>query len=113
MLLVVCVVSLSIRLWLLDKRWINPDEGPHLMDAVLVLDGKIPRVDFDSRELDLRLQHCRVPETVWHELCLGASPADDMLVAGWDRGLSSGHRRSSIAKLGFCRRSRTGCCHWK
>jgi 4-amino-4-deoxy-L-arabinose transferase-like glycosyltransferase len=49
-LLVVCIVSLSIRLWLLDKRWINPDEGPHLMDAVLVLDGKIPRVDFNSRE---------------------------------------------------------------
>src|SRR5207249_6749931 len=50
-LLVVCVMSLSIRLWLLDKRWINPDEGPHLMDAVLVLDGKIPQVDFNSREL--------------------------------------------------------------
>jgi Dolichyl-phosphate-mannose-protein mannosyltransferase len=50
-LLIVCVLSLSIRLWLLDKRWINPDEGPHLMDAVLVLDGKIPRVDFESREL--------------------------------------------------------------
>jgi 4-amino-4-deoxy-L-arabinose transferase-like glycosyltransferase len=50
-LLVVCVVSLSIRLWLLDKRWINPDEGAHLMDGVLVLDGKIPHVDFKSREL--------------------------------------------------------------
>src|SRR5882672_12323441 len=50
-LLVVCVMSLSVRLWLLDKRWINPDEGPHLMDAVLVLDGKIPQVDFNSREL--------------------------------------------------------------
>jgi 4-amino-4-deoxy-L-arabinose transferase-like glycosyltransferase len=50
-LLVVCIMSLSIRLWLLDKRWINPDEGPHLMDAVLVLDGKIPQVDFASREL--------------------------------------------------------------
>ncbi len=50
-LLIVCIVSLSIRLWLLDKRWINADEGPHLMDAVLVLDGKIPRIDFESREL--------------------------------------------------------------
>jgi 4-amino-4-deoxy-L-arabinose transferase-like glycosyltransferase len=50
-LLVVGVMSLSIRLWLLDKRWIDPDEGPHVMDAVLVLDGKIPHVDFRSREL--------------------------------------------------------------
>src|SRR5262245_48821679 len=50
-LLAVCVVSLSIRLWLLDKRWINADEGPHLMDAVLVLDGKVPQVDFASKGL--------------------------------------------------------------
>ncbi len=50
-LLAVCVVSLSIRLWLLDKRWINADEGPHLMDAVLVLDGKVPHVDFASKGL--------------------------------------------------------------
>jgi 4-amino-4-deoxy-L-arabinose transferase-like glycosyltransferase len=34
----------------LDKRWINPDEGAHLMDAVLILDGKIPAVEFDSRQ---------------------------------------------------------------
>jgi hypothetical protein len=50
-LFIVGIASLSIRLWLLNQRWINPDEGPHLMDAVLVLDGKIPQVDFDSREL--------------------------------------------------------------
>jgi len=46
----VLFISLFIRLWLLDKRWINPDEGAHLMDAALVLDGKIPRVDFGSRQ---------------------------------------------------------------
>ncbi len=34
----------------MDKRWIDPDEGAHLMDAVLVLDGKIPSVDFESRQ---------------------------------------------------------------
>jgi len=48
-LLAVFLVSLFFRLWLLDKRWINADEGAHLMDAVLVLDGKIPVVDFNSR----------------------------------------------------------------
>jgi 4-amino-4-deoxy-L-arabinose transferase-like glycosyltransferase len=43
-------MSLSLRLWLLDKRWINPDEGAHLMDAVLALDGQIPGVDYASRQ---------------------------------------------------------------
>lgn len=49
-LLSVLVLSLIIRIWLLDKRWIDPDEGAHLMDAVLILDGKIPSVDFLSRQ---------------------------------------------------------------
>ena len=46
----VFVLTLLMRVWLLDKRWINPDEGAHLMDAVLILDGKIPSVDFRSRQ---------------------------------------------------------------
>jgi 4-amino-4-deoxy-L-arabinose transferase-like glycosyltransferase len=50
LLLVIFCVSLVIRLWLLDKRWINADEGAHLMDGVLALDGKIPHVDFRSRQ---------------------------------------------------------------
>jgi len=49
-LLMVFLVGLALRLWLLDKRWINPDEGAHLMDAVLVLDGKVPIRDFGSRQ---------------------------------------------------------------
>ena len=49
-LLAVFVLSLSVRIWLLDKRWITPDEGAHLMDAVLALDGKIPEIDFASRQ---------------------------------------------------------------
>ena len=49
-LFMVFLVSLVFRLWLLDKRWINPDEGAHLMDAVLVLDGKVPFRDFSSRQ---------------------------------------------------------------
>ena len=44
------VLSLAIRLWMLDKHWINPDEGAHLMDAILALSGKIPMVDYDSRQ---------------------------------------------------------------
>jgi 4-amino-4-deoxy-L-arabinose transferase-like glycosyltransferase len=44
------MISLTLRIWLLDKRWIDPDEGAHMMDAVLVLDGKIPFVDFHSRQ---------------------------------------------------------------
>jgi 4-amino-4-deoxy-L-arabinose transferase-like glycosyltransferase len=50
LLIAVCLLSLVIRLWLLDKRWVNPDEGAHLMDAVLVLDGKVPEIDFASRQ---------------------------------------------------------------
>ena len=49
-LLSVCVLSILLRIWLLDKRWINPDEGAHLMDAVLILHGKVPGVDFASRQ---------------------------------------------------------------
>jgi 4-amino-4-deoxy-L-arabinose transferase-like glycosyltransferase len=44
------LISLFIRLWLVDKRWLDVDEGAHLMDAVLTLDGRVPVVDFMSRE---------------------------------------------------------------
>lgn len=50
LLIIICLVSLSLRVWLLDKRWINPDEGAHMMDAVLALDGKVPTVDYGSRQ---------------------------------------------------------------
>ena len=50
LLLAVFLISLFIRLWLLDKSWINPDEGAHLMDAALALDGKIPKVAFSTRQ---------------------------------------------------------------
>ncbi len=50
--LMVCtaLASLALRLWLVDERWINPDEGAHLMDAVFALEGKIPLVDFAARQ---------------------------------------------------------------
>ena len=49
-LVAILLISLTIRLWMVDKRWINPDEGAHMMDAVLALDGKVPLVDYDARK---------------------------------------------------------------
>ena len=43
-------LGLLIRLALLPYRWINPDEGAHLMDARLFLQGLIPLVDFGSKQ---------------------------------------------------------------
>lgn len=37
-------------MWYRHVRWINPDEGAHLMDAVLILRGLVPSVDFESRQ---------------------------------------------------------------
>jgi 4-amino-4-deoxy-L-arabinose transferase-like glycosyltransferase len=44
------LVALLAHLWLLGARWINPDEGAHLMDGVLLLDGLFPGVDFGARQ---------------------------------------------------------------
>lgn len=49
-LIPVLIVGLLIRLWLLDERWINPDEGAHLMDGRMILDGLVPEVDYGSRQ---------------------------------------------------------------
>jgi len=49
-LLVILILGFLIRLWILDERWINPDEGAHLMDGKLVLDGFIPEIDYSSRQ---------------------------------------------------------------
>jgi 4-amino-4-deoxy-L-arabinose transferase-like glycosyltransferase len=47
----ILLASLALRLALLPHRWINPDEGAHLMDGRLLLDGQVPLVDFDSRQV--------------------------------------------------------------
>jgi 4-amino-4-deoxy-L-arabinose transferase-like glycosyltransferase len=44
------LISLAIRIWLLDGRWINPDEGAHLMDGFLTLKGYVPEIDFIARQ---------------------------------------------------------------
>src|SRR5688572_10808427 len=49
-LAVFAVAGLALRLALVQLRWINPDEGAHLMDARLVLDGLFPAVDFGARQ---------------------------------------------------------------
>jgi len=48
-LFIIIIISLFIRLIFLPERWINPDEGAHLYDALFILEGKIPFVDFNSR----------------------------------------------------------------
>ena len=50
-LAMILLASLALRLALLPHRWINPDEGAHLMDGRLLLDGLVPLVDFDSRQV--------------------------------------------------------------
>ena len=50
-LLAILGLSLVLRLALVPGRWINPDEGAHLMDGRLALDGLLPFVDFGSRQI--------------------------------------------------------------
>lgn len=47
---VLLLLALVAHLWLLGARWINPDEGAHLMDGVLLLDGLFPGVDYGARQ---------------------------------------------------------------
>jgi 4-amino-4-deoxy-L-arabinose transferase-like glycosyltransferase len=47
---IIILFSVFVRLWLVGNRWINPDEGAHLMDASLVIDGYVPILDFHSRQ---------------------------------------------------------------
>lgn len=50
LLLVVFAASLALRWSLLEVRWINPDEGAHLMDGLLILGGLVPEVDYGTRQ---------------------------------------------------------------
>jgi len=49
-LTLILVSGLMLRLALLPMRWINPDEGAHLLDARLMLQGLVPLVDFGSKQ---------------------------------------------------------------
>ena len=46
----ILIAGLALRLLLLPFRWINPDEGAHLLDARLYLQGLTPIADFGSRQ---------------------------------------------------------------
>ncbi len=46
----ILIGGLLLRLVLLSMRWINPDEGAHLMDARLFLEGWTPIAEFGSRQ---------------------------------------------------------------
>lgn len=50
-LFAILFIGLLIRLWIVNERWINPDEGAHIMDGKLVLDGLVPEVDYESRQV--------------------------------------------------------------
>ena len=46
--LLLAVVTFQARL--ITAHWIDTDEGAHLMDARLVMEGLTPVADFDSRQ---------------------------------------------------------------
>ena len=50
LLLLILLAGLAVRLLLLQLRWINPDEGAHLLDARLWLAGQVPVADFGARQ---------------------------------------------------------------
>jgi len=49
-MLVTLALALLLRLALLSVRWINADEGAHLLDARLVWQGMVPIIDYASRQ---------------------------------------------------------------
>jgi hypothetical protein len=49
-MMVLLAGALAMRLLLLPFRWINPDEGAHLLDASLFLEGYLPIADYGSRQ---------------------------------------------------------------
>ena len=50
LLALILLAGLAIRVALLQIRWVNPDEGAHLLDAHLWLGGQVPIADFGSRQ---------------------------------------------------------------
>lgn len=45
----ILVVGTLLRMWVWHDHGIDPDEGPHLMDAGLALSGMVPHVDYGAR----------------------------------------------------------------
>ncbi|HPG40399.1 MAG TPA: glycosyltransferase family 39 protein [bacterium] len=49
-LALILAAGLALRLLVLQVRWINPDEGAHLLDARFMLEGLVPIVDYEARQ---------------------------------------------------------------
>ncbi len=47
---VLVVAGVLLEAWLLSARWVNPDEGAHLMDVRLAMEGLVPGVHFSARQ---------------------------------------------------------------
>ena len=56
----ILAIALATRLWLVPQRWVFADEGPHLMDSKLVVDGLVPMVDFGSRQVLYTFAHAGI-----------------------------------------------------
>ncbi len=50
LLVAVLLLATFFRAVVLPARWVGPDEGSYLMDARLVMQGKVPIVDFAARQ---------------------------------------------------------------
>lgn len=49
-LVLMLAIAVAIRIMLISVRWINPDEGPHMMGARFLLEGRVPVADYGSRQ---------------------------------------------------------------
>ena len=81
---IVLAVGLLVRLALMHLRWINPDEGAHLMDAKLLLQGSMPVADFGSRQPFYVLLLAVLLKCFGSSLLVGRMlPLISSLAAGW------------------------------
>ncbi len=69
-------VGLLLRFAILPFRWVNPDEGAHLMDARLLLDGLVPLVHYGARQ-----------------------PFYVLLLAGWVRVVGTDHTWARVLPM--------------
>jgi len=50
LMLLTLAAAAALRLLLMTVRWINPDEGAHLLDGRLIWQGLHPVIDYGSRQ---------------------------------------------------------------
>ena len=50
LMLLTLAAAAAVRLLLMSVRWINPDEGAHLLDGRLIWQGLYPVIDYSSRQ---------------------------------------------------------------